>query len=140
MSKHLSLRVDEDLLLRLEAQSHRTGQSRSAVAKRFLEEGLRMEQHPGVVFRSGPAGRRAAVLGGPDVWVLARLLREREGPAEETVACIAGELALTPAQVRAAAGYYAEFRDEVDGWLDRLDGEADRAEAEWRRQQAILSG
>ncbi len=140
MSKHLSVRVDDDLLLRLEAQSRRSGQSRSAIAKRFLEEGLRMEQHPGIVFRSGPAGRRAAVLGGPDVWVLARLLREREGPAEDTVAFIAGELTLTAEQVRAAAGYYAEFRDEVDGWLDRLDEEADRAEAEWRRRQAILSG
>ena len=33
-----------------------------------------MEHHPGVVFRSGPAGRRPGLAGGPDVWEVVRVL------------------------------------------------------------------
>lgn len=28
-----------------------------------------MDEHPGIVFRSGPAGRRAGLAGGPDIWL-----------------------------------------------------------------------
>ena len=68
MSQHLSVRIGDDVFAQLEAQSRRSGQSRSAVAKQLLEEGLRMEQHPRIVFRSGPGGRRAGLIDGPDVW------------------------------------------------------------------------
>ncbi len=62
-SKHLSVRLEQDTLERLDAESRRTGQSRSQLAKTLLDEGLRMETHPGIVFRSGPAGRRPALAG-----------------------------------------------------------------------------
>ena len=137
VSKHLSVRLDADLLQQLEDQCRSSGESRSALATRFLEEGLRMDRHPGIMFRPGPAGRRPAVVGGPDVWVLARVLRDRSGRAEETVTSLSDELALTIGQVQSAARYYEEFREEVDDWLDRLDAEADRAEAEWRRLQGL---
>lgn len=139
VSKQLSVRLDADLLQQLEDQCRSSGQSRSALAKRFLEEGLRMERHPGIMFRPGPAGRRPGLVGGPDVWELARILRERESPAEEKLVFIADTMALTPGQVQSAARYYDEFREEIDGWLDRLDAEADRVEAEWRRQRGLHS-
>ena len=138
MSSHLSVRVDDDLLQRLEDECRKSGQSRSALAKQLLEEGLRMERHPGIVFRPGATGRRPALAGGPAVWVVARIFREWEGPRGEMTPFIMDSLAITDEQVSAAAGYYAEYRDEIDDWLDRLDEEADRAEANWRRQQAIL--
>lgn len=68
MSSHLSVRVGYDLFEHLEAVLQRSGESRSVVTKRLLMEGLRMEDHPGIVFRSGPGGRRAGLVGGPDVW------------------------------------------------------------------------
>lgn len=137
VSKQLSVRLDDGLLQELEDECRRSGQSRSALTKRFLEEGLRMERHPGIVFRPGPAGRRPGLVDGPDIWVLGRLFRDREGPADETFATIADDLVLRIDQVEAASRYYDEFREEVDAWLDRLDAEADRAEAQWRRERGL---
>src|SRR3954469_584466 len=39
------------------------------LAQRYVEEGLRMDEHPLVRFVDGPAGRRARLVGtGMDVW------------------------------------------------------------------------
>lgn len=140
VSKQLSVRLDDGLLQELEDECRRSGQSRSALTKRFLEEGLRMERHPGIVFRPGPAGRRPALVDGPDIWVLGRLFRDWDGPADEVFATIADDLVLRIDQVEAAARYYDEFRAEIDAWLDRLDAEADRAEAQWRRERGLPAG
>lgn len=34
---------------------------------------MRLEHHPGIPFRDGASGRRAIVVGGPDVWEVVRL-------------------------------------------------------------------
>ena len=65
---------------KLEAHSGRTGQSKARVAERLIDEGLQIEEFPGIVFRSGPAGRRAGVAGGPDVW---EIVRDLKGSAQE---------------------------------------------------------
>ncbi len=57
-SKRASIRLGDDLVERLDEESRRTGRSRSEVAETLLEEGLRMEAHSGIRFRSGPFGRR----------------------------------------------------------------------------------
>ena len=138
MSRHLSVRVGEGLFEQLEAQSRRSGQSRSAVAKQLLEEGLRMEQHPGIVFRSGPGGRRAGLIGGPDVWEVVGALRGADGGDANSLARVGERTGLTADQVRAALRYYADYTDEVADWIRRVEEEAERAEAGWRREQALL--
>ena len=138
MSRHLSVRVSDDLFEQLEAQSRRSGQSRSAVAKQLLEEGLRMEQHPGIVFRSGPGGRRAGLVGGPDVWEVASALRGSDDGDAESLEEIAERTGLTVDQVRVALGYYADYTEEVRDWIRRVEEEAERAESRWRRGQALL--
>ena len=94
-----------------------------------------MERHPGIVFRSGPAGRRAGLMSGPDVWEVVRAAvgdeKTREHVAEET--------GLTPEQVGVALRYYAEYRDEIGAWIRMVDEEAERAEAEWRVEQQLLT-
>ena len=99
-----------------------------------------MEQHPGIVFRSGPGGRRAGLIGGPDVWEVVRAVRA--GTEAEQVAATRDDLAervgVTPDLLGAALGYYAEHRDEIDDWLRRLDEEAARAEAAWRGERELL--
>src|SRR6266487_5136826 len=37
------------------------GSSMSSAANRLVDEGLRMSEHPGIVFRDGPTGRRAGL-------------------------------------------------------------------------------
>jgi hypothetical protein len=136
-SRHLSVRVEAETLESLDAASRRTGESRSQLAKRLLEEGLHMAAHPGIVFRSGPAGRRPGLAGGPDVWEVVRLFLglPREEDRSQQVADLSG---LTPAQVRMALGYYADYADEIDAWLRRVDEEAARAEARWRREKSLF--
>ena len=138
MSRHLSVRVGEDLFEQLEAQSRRSGQSRSALAKQLLEEGLRMEQHPGIVFRSGPGGRRAALMGGPDVWEVVSALSGADGGEAESLAEIGERTGLSTDQIGAALRYYADHTDEVADWIRRVEEEAERAEASWRRGLSLL--
>ncbi len=138
MSRHLSVRVGEELFEQLEAQSQRSGQTRSAVAKQLLEEGLRMEQHPGIVFRSGPGGRRAGLIGGPDVWEVVGAIRGGDGGDADSLDRIGERTGLTADQVGAALRYYADYTDEVADWIHRVEEEAERAEVRWRREQALL--
>ena len=138
MSRHLSVRVGDDLFEQLETQSRRSGQSRSAVAKQLLDEGLRMEQHPGIVFRSGPGGRRAGLIGGPDVWEVVGALRGADGGDVDSLARIGERTGLSADQVGAALRYYADYTHEISDWIRRVEEESERAEARWRREQALL--
>lgn len=138
MSRHLSVRVGEDLFEQLETHSRRIGQSRSTVAKQLLDEGLRMEQHPGIVFRSGPGGRRAGLIGGPDVWEVAGALRGADGGDGDSLASIGERTGLTTDQVETSLRYYADYTEEIADWIRRVEEEAERAEARWRREQALL--
>jgi hypothetical protein len=51
------------------------GMSLSSAANRLVDEAMRMAEHPGVIFRTGPTGRRAALAGGPDVWEVIRAVK-----------------------------------------------------------------
>lgn len=137
-TRHLSLRIDEETFERLSRQGRSQGQSVSETARTLLEEGLRQHDHPLITFRGGPAGRRAGVIGGPDVWEIVRVLRDRSSTDSVTLELAASSLDLTTRQVEAALGYYADFPAEIDDWLARVDDEAERAEAAWHRQQALL--
>jgi hypothetical protein len=112
--------------------------NRSQLAKALLEEGLRMADHPGIVFRSGPAGRRPALAVGPDVWEVARVFRDVDETGEEAITRTAELSGLTPQEVRTVVRYYAAYRDEIDTWIRMVDEEAERLEDAWQREQALL--
>ncbi len=110
-----SARLDSRLVERLKARSARDGVSASQLAGRYIDEGIRSEEFPGVVFRSGPAGRRAGLVGGPDVWEIVRDVRgAREAGAADAIAVVAAASELTDAQVRLAAAYYTAYPEEID--------------------------
>ena len=98
-----------------------------------------MEDHPGVVFRDGPAGRRAGLSGGPDIWEVIAAVRASGLDGEDALASAAEWGNLTLAQVRSAVRYYAEYRDEIDERITRNVEEADAAEESWRREQNALA-
>jgi predicted transcriptional regulator len=123
-TKSFSARFSAEVVDRLDAHSERLGQSKARVAERLIEEGLRTEEFPGIIFRSGPAGRRAGIAGGPDVWEIVRDLkgaaREGAGDPIDAVSRISG---LDGGKVRLAADYYAAYPAEVEERI-RLDEEA----------------
>jgi hypothetical protein len=114
-TKSFSARFSTEVVDLLDARSERLGQSKARVAERLIEEGLRIEELPGIIFRSGPTGRRAGIAGGPDVWEIARDLKgvAREGATDpiEAVARISG---LDRSIVELAASYYAAYPDDID--------------------------
>jgi hypothetical protein len=137
-SRMISVRVSPEADQRLSRAARASGASRSALLNRYIEEGLRMDAHPGIVFRPGPAGRRAALAGGPDVWEVARVVRNSEARGDAAIEMASQWLGLQPAQVRVAIDYYSRFRDEIDAWLDRLDDRTRQAREDAALRQAVL--
>jgi hypothetical protein len=66
--------MDASVLDRLENRGARAGLNKSRLAERYIDEGIRIEDHPGIVFRDGPAGRRPGLAAGPDVWEVVGVL------------------------------------------------------------------
>jgi len=133
-----SARWGTDVLDRLERRSELAGTNKSRLAERYVDEGTRMDEHPGIVFRGGPTGRRAGLAGGPDVWELMATLKSGKKRGEEAIASTAELLNLTDSQVRIAVRYYGSFGEEIDRRIALNTEDADEAEAAWQREQAAL--
>ena len=126
-------------MLRLREHSDRRALSKSALAERYIDEGMRMEDHPGIVFRDGPTGRRAALASGPDVWQVISALKDQTEGGDAAVEAAAEWLSLPSSDVRSALSYYGAFTEEVDARVEASRSDAEAAEAAWRRGQAALA-
>ncbi len=134
-----SARWDADVVERLSRRSELDGTNKSRLAERYVDEGTRMDEHPGVVFRGGPTGRRAALAGGPDVWEVMATLKSGKARGEKAITSTAQLLDLTDSQVRVVVRYYGAYPEEIDERIKRNVEDADAAEAAWRREQAALA-
>jgi len=130
--------MSERTLARLDDRSRRRGEPKSRTAERLIDEGLRMEDHPGIVFRDGPAGRRAALAAGPDVWEVVETHRGTGLTGEAAIAATAEWASLSAAQVRLAVRYYGDFREEIDDRIRLNRDEAERQRAGWERAREAL--
>jgi len=138
-AKSFSARWDSEIIERLDRRSEAIGAHKSRLAERYVDEGTRMDEHPGVVFRGGPTGRRAALASGPDIWELMATLKRGKAKGERAVRETADLLGLTELQVRTGVRYYSEYPEEIDERIRRNVEEADAAEEAWRREQAALA-
>lgn len=127
MSVNISVRLDEGLAERLRLRARAAGESLSDRLRRYAEEGARREEHPLVTFRDGPAGRRAGLLGGPDVWEVAMWLDDLEADPDPLAALIE-ESALTRPQVDAALRYRAAYPNEIATRIELHNRETATAE------------
>src|SRR3954464_7123820 len=101
-----SIELDAETVDLLEARSRETGESPSCLLRRLVREAMRMERHPGIVFRDGPAGRRAALIGGPDVWELVPEIQDVNIDDDAEIEAAARRLELPGSRIRAALDYY----------------------------------
>jgi hypothetical protein len=144
MASPASIRFDPAVASRLArfVAAH-PGLSASAATNLLVDEALRGQEHPLIVFRDGPAGRRARLIGGPDVWEVARAVRSSRvaepslDPAQ-LVALVAETSGVEPRLIYATIEYQAAFPDEINGWIDRAEVESAEAEQRWRREQELL--
>lgn len=139
MSQVLSVRLPEQVATRLREHAGSQAEATSTAALRLVDEGLRMAAHPGTLFKSGPTGRRAAVVGGPDVWEVVGLLRSLDQRGDKAISEAAAWLSLTEGQIRSAADYYADFPDEIDARIEANDRAAETSFRRWEAQQALLA-
>ncbi len=140
MSAPLSIRFDPKILERLRRRARAVpGATPSGLAERLVDEGLRMAEHPGIVFKDGPSGRRAALSLGPDVWEVVKASSEVDERGEAAVLAVADILNLAEEQVRSALRYYADHQEEVDAEIARADEESAQAEEAWLVQQRLLA-
>lgn len=124
MASPTSIRFDEPVSHRLASYVARhPGSTRSSVAARYVDEGLRMDEHPGIVFRDGLAGRRATLVGGPDVWEVVRAVQatraaEPELSQDELLALLEENTGVPGRMIRTALGYWGAYPDEVDAVVE----------------------
>lgn len=119
------------------------GLSASAVAARLVDEGLRMDEHPGIVFRDGAVGRRAGLVAGPDVWEVVRAVRSGRAAEptldESALLAMVEESTGVPVSVtRTAVDYWAAYPDEVEALIAHADEAEERALSQQDRIDGLL--
>lgn len=134
-----SLRLDDDLRERLAELASDEGTTLTAVVERMLREALAIEQHPGIVFKPGYSGRRAALAGGPDVWAIASALRRLSGTETERVRALAREFGIHERQVMIALNYAAAHSEEIDASVRANDRALDDAERISNERKRLLA-
>jgi hypothetical protein len=140
MSAPLSIRFDDSLLTRLRRRARAiTGSSTSALAQRLIDEGLRMADHPGIIFKDGPSGRRASLAYGPDVWEIIKYLREIDDRGPASLDAAAEAFAADPGRIATAVSYYGDYQGEIDAEIDAAEEASLRAEQAWRIRQQLIS-
>lgn len=135
----MSLRLDDGLRRRLAAAAGAKGTTVTALVERFVHEGLAMDEHPGIVFRPGPSGRRAGVAGGLDVWELVSDIRRFTGSETERVAALAQELEIHERQVWLALNYAAVHREEIEARVRANDEAFERMERLTEERRLLLA-
>ncbi len=131
----VSFRFDPITVKRLKDRAAESGAGQTTLAERYIEEGLRRDEHPLIYFREGAAGRRPALLGSRlDVADVVTTIRQNEGSVE-----LAAEYLEVPVeQVEAAARYYADYREELDALIERARLAAERERQRSLHQQEAL--
>jgi hypothetical protein len=139
MTHPTSFRLPGAVKARLESQAGSRAEAASSLAVRLIDEGLRMADHPGVVFHDSAAhGRVAALGGGPDIAEVIDVLTGLDATGEERLTETATWFGLHASRIRVALGYYHAFRDEVDRQIERRHQEAAEARGRYEAEQALL--
>lgn len=133
-----SLRLPQELRTRLALAAEQQGTTVTALVERYAHEGLALDSHPGVVFKSGPTGRRAALAGGPDVWEFIAALRATSGNEQDRVEQVAEQLGTHPRQVAIALSYAADHPDEIETRIAANEAALTDAEHAYRARQRLL--
>lgn len=139
MPRPTSFRLDEKLLERLDVESRAASMSTTSLVSSLLDEGLKTREFPGVVYRPGPTGRRAGLVGGPDVWEVIRDLRGWSGRGMERIERLAEELELPVSMVSLAADFYSSFPEEIDTRIEADEQAAEQIRRRIEQRENLLS-
>lgn len=104
-----------------------------------------MAEHPGVIFRPGPTGRRAALTGGPDVWEVIRAVKSAHATepgldSDDLVSLVSDNTGVPLRLVTTAVRYWAAYPGEVEAEIAAADAAEEAAEQAWLRERELLAG
>jgi len=110
-----SIRIQEKTFREVEQIARETGKEFSTVTNELLEEAVRMQRCPGIVFTEGTSGRRARIAGtGIEVW---EVIATYKGVNKDFKRLSQAYHWLTEQQLRAAIGYYTLYSEEIDNLI-----------------------
>jgi len=132
------IRIESGTLRALRERSAQSGEPIVRLAQRYIDEGMRLDRHPGIVFRDGPSGRRAVVVGGPDVWEVVTAARSAPERGEKLMQALAERIGVPSEKIRIAIRYYAEYPEEVDRFITMVEQEAEELEQTFERERLLL--
>src|SRR5260370_40338045 len=117
----------------------------SSAANRLVDEALRMAEHPGIIYRSGPTGRRAALAGGPDVWEVIRAIKSAHAAepgldSDDLASLVSDNTGIALRLVTTAVPYWAAYPGEVDAEIVAGDAADEAAEQARLRERQLLAG
>ena len=134
--QRVAFRFDPITVRRLKQRAQETHAAQTALAERYIEEGLRRDEHPLISFRDGERGRRPALLGTRlDVADVIETIRQNDNSVEEA----ADYLEIPVAHVDACLNYYADYKDEIDAWVEHSHAIAQRERDRWQRRMHALT-
>lgn len=114
--KSLSFRIPGDLAERVAARTRRwPAKSDSETYRQIIEEWVRVQDHPGIRFVDGPAGRRAALVGGPDIWQMIAIVRDFESDRE---AILDAYPWLTVEMLDVVQRYFEAYPEEIEALIE----------------------
>lgn len=112
-----SIRIQEKTLREVEQLARETGKEFSTVANELLEEAVRMQRCPGIVFTEGTTGRRARIAGtGIEAW---EVIATYKGVGKDFKRLCSSYHWLTEQQLRAVLGYYSLYSEEIDNLINQ---------------------
>lgn len=132
----VAFRFDPITVKRLKQRADQTQAAQTTLAERYIEEGLRRDEHPLIFFHEGEAGRRPALLGTRlDVADVITTIRQNDNSVEDA----ADYLEIPVEHVEACLRYYVDYKDEVDAWIERSEAIARRERERWERRRQALA-
>ncbi|MGD0484817.1 MAG: hypothetical protein ABSB58_09240 [Gemmatimonadales bacterium] len=134
-SPTLATRLPEPLLREVQRFAKRGRLGPSEALRAIVAEWVTLVRYPAIEFRDGPAGRRPALRGGPDVWEVAMAARDAGQDAGALRAHLG--VRLSAEALGEALAYAAEHRDEIEGWI--AEAEAVRRAPRRRPGTAVVA-
>ena len=85
------------------------------------------------------SGNRAALIDGPDIWEVIRMVHEAPGNGERRMEEVAEAVDLPLSQVALAVDFYASNPDAIDRRIETDEREAERTRMLLERRERLLS-
>ena len=110
-----SIRIREKTIKEIEQIARESGKEFSSVTNELLDEAVKTQRCPGIIFTEGTTGRRARIAGtGIEVW---EVIATYKGLDENFTRLRKAYHRLTEQQLKSAVGYYRTYPEDIDNLI-----------------------